>query len=63
MLNFTVEAPKYWLNNQSINWNDFNQKNTAIEQKLKSITYVFGQTQPQFRLIATSVNPTKAQLN
>ena len=40
MLNFTVAAPKFWFNNQSGNWDDFNLKNTAIEQKLKSVTYV-----------------------
>ena len=40
MLNFTVEAPKNWFNNQSGNWDDFNLKNTAIEQKLKSVAYV-----------------------
>jgi len=40
LLNFTVEAPNNWFNNQSINWNDFNLYNTAIDQKLKSISYV-----------------------
>lgn len=40
MLNFTVEKSSYWFNNQSGNWDDFNLKNTAIEQKLKSVTYV-----------------------
>ena len=40
MLNFTVEAPNNWFNNQSASWNDFNRYNTAIEQKLKSISYV-----------------------
>lgn len=40
MLNFTVEASSYWFNNQSSNRYDFNRKNTAIEQKLKSVTYV-----------------------
>jgi hypothetical protein len=40
MLKFTVEAPNNWFNNQSENWNDFNLKNTAIEQKLVSISYV-----------------------
>jgi hypothetical protein len=39
LLNFTVEAPNNWFNNQSGNWNDFNLYNTAIEQKLKSISY------------------------
>ena len=39
-LNFTVEAPNNWFNNQSENWNDFNLKSTAIEQKLKSVTYI-----------------------
>ncbi len=39
LLNFTVEAPNNWFNNQSENWNDFNLYNTAIEQKLKSISY------------------------
>jgi hypothetical protein len=45
MLNFTVEKSSYWFNNQSGYWNDFyldnfNLKNTTIEQKLKSVTYV-----------------------
>ena len=40
LLNFTVEAPNNWFNNQRGKWNDFNLYNTAIEQKLKSISYV-----------------------
>jgi hypothetical protein len=40
MLNFTIEKTSYWFNNQSSNWNEFNQKNTAIEQKLISVTYI-----------------------
>jgi hypothetical protein len=39
LLNFTVEAPTNWFNNQSGNWNEFNLYNTAIEQRLKSISY------------------------
>ena len=40
VLNFTIEASNTWLNNQSGNWNNFNLRNTAIEQKLKSVTYI-----------------------
>ena len=39
-LNFTVEAPNNWFSNQSASWNEFNRYNTAIEQKLKSISYI-----------------------
>ncbi|MCW4000892.1 MAG: hypothetical protein NWE93_11695 [Candidatus Bathyarchaeota archaeon] len=40
LLNFTVEAPNNWFNNQSEKWKIFNLYNTAIEQKLISVTYI-----------------------